>query len=385
MATIGVMDFDFMNYENVIPNLECAKLCTYFHNKKEIAVLTPYLAPAQFTRFYVRKDYDEGIYPKQLFAENCTYGGRAFNSKQYVPLEPVIERTIPNMHIYDKYISHYGKTATAQAQCKRILNCAHIRLSTDGKTPKTITQLKRIIDTGRYTGIIFHDYDLGTVDDACDLIKELSDTRKFVTKLGINPYTIGNKFPIQIWSARQLSQWLKINAMPNIFFMQYNGLFDNQLLFDLCEQNKRMARQVYYNISECLTPINDFLITFAPEIFKQVLFLRRQHIKVLLTYDEFLEIPIEVKNFIELLNCWLSFTWQENFIPLTQSLYTFCAHYKKLQYTTWSFRTITVSVDDARNMFQYMRENNYELFKMFYEWDAVTFKGGEFKNDWRRD
>lgn len=30
MGTIGIHDFDYFHYENVIPNLECAKLVTYY-------------------------------------------------------------------------------------------------------------------------------------------------------------------------------------------------------------------------------------------------------------------------------------------------------------------------------------------------------------------
>lgn len=131
MATIGVYDYDFFTYENVIPNLECAKLYTYFHNKREVAVLTPRLEPERYTHFYIRKEYNDGIFPKSIFLPNCNYGGRAFTPTKYSPLLPAIERTIPNMHLYDKYIDYFGRSNTEKRQIKRILNCAHIRLSTD--------------------------------------------------------------------------------------------------------------------------------------------------------------------------------------------------------------------------------------------------------------
>lgn len=82
----------------------------------------------------------------------------------------------------------------------------------------------RILDTQKYTGIIFHDYDLARIKDAYDIIYKLSQTRHFVTKKGINPYSVGNKFPIQVTSPEELQKWLKVIAMPNLFSLQYNGL-----------------------------------------------------------------------------------------------------------------------------------------------------------------
>ena len=43
--SIGVFDYDFFNYESVIPNLECAKLVTYYRQHNHLAVLTPTLVP----------------------------------------------------------------------------------------------------------------------------------------------------------------------------------------------------------------------------------------------------------------------------------------------------------------------------------------------------
>ena len=45
MGTVAVYDYDFFTYENVIPNLECAKLVTYYRNNNDIALLAPTLTP----------------------------------------------------------------------------------------------------------------------------------------------------------------------------------------------------------------------------------------------------------------------------------------------------------------------------------------------------
>ena len=33
-------------------------------------------------------------------------------------------------------------------------------------------------------------------------------------------------------------------------------------------------------------------------------------------------------------------------------------------------------------MFQYIREKNYDVFRMFYEWDKVKYEKGEIKSEW---
>ena len=385
MGVVGVYDWDFMHYENVIPNLECAKLYTYFHNRHEIAVLASEIEPERYTKFFVRKEYNDGIYPKTLFLPNCEYGGRAFTPEHYSPLAPEIERTIPNMHLYDKYVDHFGTKTVEKQQIKHILNCAHIRLSTDEENPKTMAQLLRIFDTGGYTGIIFHDYDLARIEGAYDVIYELSQTRHFKTKKGINPYAVGNKFPIQVSNSKELEKWLKVISMPNLFCLQYNGLMDDDTLYYLCTENTRLARQVYYKIDEGWYNENHFLNFELPKIFIQALFLRRQGIKILLKYSDDKIITPELQTFIDLLNCWLSFSWMENFMRGTQSLYQFCRKNKLLHYKNWAFMNVTVPTDDARDTFQYIRENNYELFKMLYELESVVYEGGTFIDEWERN
>ena len=378
--SIGVFDYDYFTYENVIPNLECAKLVTYYRQHNYLTVLTPTLAPEPYSSYFVRKEYDDGNYPRKLFLPNCAYGGRAFNPEQYVPLPPEIEKTIPDMHIYDQYVSSFGKKKAEQEQIKRILNCAHIRLAPDSQNLLSFEELQPYFN--KVTGIFLHDYDLAGLK-AYDLILQLQNQRKFRTKPGINPYPVGNKFPIKIYSSEELEKWYKIVTIPNAFFMEYYGLMTDKVLYHLCNENRRMARQVYYNVTYGCSTENQFLMERLPKIFVQVLFLRMNNIKILLNYDdEFLKTK-ELCDLIKLLNCWLSFRWFENYAPHTQPLYKFCRDDAYFHYTNWSFLTVvTLSTEEIRDTFQYIRERNYDLFKMFYEWDEVKYKGGKIVNEW---
>jgi hypothetical protein len=380
VATVAIYDYDYFNYENVIPNLECAKLVAYYRKRNDITLLAPALEPARYTKFIIRKEYNDGIFPREFFYPNCEYGGRAFNPTQYKPLDPKIEATIPDMHIYDRYISNFGKKPAELTQIKRILNCAHLRLAPDSQNLLSLEKLKRNFLT-KPTGIILHDYNLAPLKPY-DLIKELQDQRTFISKEGTNPYPVGNKYPIRIYSSNELQNWLKIVTIPGAFFLEYCGLMSDEILYNLCEENKRMARQVYYNITHDCTSENDFFINRLPKIFIQTLFLRKAGIKILLKYDEEILKTKELKLLIDLLNCWLSFQWQENFLPRRQNLYNFCKNKEKLQYRSWAFLTVKITVEQMRDIFQFIRENNYDLFKKFYEWDSVIYKEGEFINEW---
>ena len=377
--SIGVFDYDFFNYESVIPNLECAKLVTYYRQHNQLTVLTPTLAPEPYSKYIIRKEYDDGNYPRKLFLPNCEYSGRAFSPDQYIPLPPEIERTIPDMHLYDKYISYFGKKSTEQAQIKRILNCAHMRLAPDSKNLLSFEELQPYFN--KVTGIFLHDYDLAGLK-AYDLILQLQNQREFRTRPGVNPYPVGNKYPIKIYSPEELLKWYKIVTIPNAFFLEYYGLMTDEVLYKLCIENKRMARQVYYNITYGCTTENDFVINRLPKIFVQVLFLRIAGIRILLNYDEEFLKTKELRDLIRLFNCWLRFQWMSDYAPHSQPLYKFCRDNSYFHYTTWEFLTVDISVEEMRDSFQYIREHNYDLFKMFYEWDEVKYKGGKIVNEW---
>ena len=379
--SIGVFDYDFFNYESVIPNLECAKLVTYHRQHNHLTVLTPVLAPEPYSTYIIRKEYDDGNYPHKIFLPNCEYGGRAFNPGQYIPLPPEIERTVPDMHIYDKYISSFGKKNAEKEQIKRILNCAHMRLAPDSKNLLSFEELKPQFEN-KVTGIFLHDYDLAGLK-AYDLILQLQNQRKFCTKPGINPYPVGNKFPIRVYSSEELEKWYKIVTIPNAFFLEYYGYMSDKVLYHLCNENKRMARQIYYNVTHGCSTENEFLMDRLPKIFVQVLFLRMNNIRILLNYDEDFLKTKELRDFMELLNCWFSFQRYESYAPHTQSLYKFCRDNSYFHYSNWSYlRLVKLSVEEIRDSFQYIREHNYELFKKLYEWDEVKYKGGKIINEW---
>lgn len=382
MGTIGVYDYDFMNYEQVIPNLECAKMCSYFKNKKQITVLAPALEPERYTDFYIRKEYDDGIFPKEFFESNVSYGGQVFSNGIYIPLDDKIERVRPDFSVYDKYYHKYGHTKHTDAIFKKILRSAHLRLAPDGKNIDE-RAIRYCMDNYPQTsgGIILHDYKPAEINGLFEAVSEMSNFRKTLNNTP-KPLPIGNKYPIDIYSSKELQKWIDIYPMTEVFFLRFHGLMDNEVLIEMLEKNRIFCRQIYYMIDEGCSSENDFLEHRAVEIFKQLLFYRMSNTKILLKYsDDFFKTK-ELKFLIELWNCFGNAKWFDNFLSCTQTLYRYCASRPHRLYRDVLYRARKVNQYEMREAFQYVRIHNYELFKMFYEWDRVIFKGGEIQSAW---
>lgn len=386
MSTIAVYDYDYFHYENVIPNLECAKLVTYYRAHNQICILVPQINTAMYGQTFARKDYDDGLFSRELFLPSVTYGGRAFNPKKYSQLAPEIEKVIPDMHIYDKYVGYYGQTQTEQKQIARILNAAHLRIAPDSEHLLDEKYLLRCVNEA--SGIILHDYDIAALPNIQDRLKTLQDSRRhkaFKFRGAIDPIPIGNKFPICVKSETELESWQKLVFIPNLLLIEYCGLMTDEQLFEVLSKNQRLYSQLYYNVTFGCTNENQFLVERAPQIFLQALFLRRYNSRILLKYDDGFFVSKELQDFITLLNCFMGMTWQNDFLPGSQTLYRFVLAHSKLQFKRWTFKHVSLTTDEIRNVFQYIREHNYELFKMFYELDSIIYDGGKLVNEWHRD
>lgn len=385
MGTIGIYDFDFLTYGGTIPNLECAKLAGYFKKNKQITVMAPKLEPDRYTEFFIRKDYDDGIYVPELFLPNVTYGGRTFSPNKYAPMAEEIEKAKPDFSIYDKYAHLYGNRKTDKSIFRRLMLSVNARLSLNGKD---IDNYAVDYIANNYSqkggGILLHDYNLNEVTDARDILMELSKIRK--TKDGRDKdLPIGNKFPIDIYTSEDLLKWSEIYPMQGIFYLRYHGLIENEVLYEVVKRNPTFCRQIYYMFDKSCASEEDFIQNIAPKLYKQILFCKETNTKILLKHeDNFFQTKL-LERFIVLLNCYAGQKWQENFLANTQTLYKYCSQKKYRIYNELFARQNLVIQEEMREIFNYIRVKNYELFKMFYEWDKVYLEGGEFKNEWTRN
>ena len=103
MATILVYDWDYFHYPSVIPNLECAKYAAWRKKHKDIVVFSNNFQPSMYSKTFLRKEYDDGIYDSNILSSSVEYGGRAFSSV-YKSFDIEMEQSIPDFEIYRKYM-----------------------------------------------------------------------------------------------------------------------------------------------------------------------------------------------------------------------------------------------------------------------------------------
>jgi hypothetical protein len=73
--------------------------------------MSPSFQPSRFSKFIIRKDYEDGIYPRNLLNfDNIEYGGYAFSNGLYVPLPHDIEIQKPDLSVYERYRKEFSTT-----------------------------------------------------------------------------------------------------------------------------------------------------------------------------------------------------------------------------------------------------------------------------------
>ena len=321
----------------------------------------------------VRKEYDDGIYDKRILLPGVEYGGRAF-SQTYRPFDLEMERIEPDFTIYEKFSKYYGSTKTSQKQLQTILNATNFRLSLDGATlePFPYERLRP-----RHPSVIFHDYDLGAVCGAFELIEDVSKSRGN----GLT-YRIGNKYPINVYDFQELEKWLSLTPMGSCFYLQYNGVLEDEQLVELVENPNFSLRQLVYNFTYKCANETEFTLQVLPQIYKQALFLRSNATKILLNIDTDFFKTTELLNLMKLIDCFYGKNRLDYVRPHRQTLYEYCAWKRRAFLEVCPWIHFTVSREEMRESFQYIRKNNYEVFDMFYSTPSVILKGGKFVNEW---
>lgn len=376
MSTILIYDSDFFHYSSVIPNLECAKYSAWRKKHKDIVTFNPNLNPSMYTKVFYRKEYDDGIYEQILQNPSIEYGGRAF-SNIYKPFDLEMEQILPDLEMYWKYKDYYSKSKTYQTQLKTILYATHVRLSLDGKkiAPFPYERLQPY-----HPNIILHDYNLGNIPGALDFLRELTQMRPS----GL-PYRIGNKYPINIYNFKELREWLTLPPMGGCFYLQFNGTFKDEELIELCEKPIMGMRQMMYNPAYGCSDENDFVKRVLPDFYKQMLFLRSRKLKILLNIDTDFFKTKELLNLMKLISCYYGKTNLEYVMPRQQTLYGYCAWKRRPYVEVLPWIKISVTQQEMRDSFQYMRKANYEVFDMFYSIPNVISQGGKLVNEWSRN
>lgn len=360
----GLYDGDLILYPKVpFFNLELMKLSTYYKSKREIVSMAPTFTPQRYSNFIVRQDYfSQQTYP--LHYKNVIYGGRAFEGQKYHPLAIEIEKCKPDIDLYSRIQPKSNFTTGDKMNLSVMRNADHLRLSLDEETIWKDFE-KQIPNRTHKSGFIFHDYNLGQIKDAPEVIRDLLN---YYVKAPKNR-RIGMKFPTQVNNEKDLITWLSFLNTGAHYYIQYNGLINESYveeIADLCRGTSK-AIQTSMNVTYNTT-YSKFITQDITKILPLVSNLRSHKCGFLLIYDS-------------------PFFADRRWIPVMDLLQRYCYHissnvtesdyYKRVSpyetlyhYTknlTEQYGAARLPKQKAQEIYQFVREQNYELFTQFYE------------------
>lgn len=359
----GLYDGDLQFYPQVpFFNLELMKLSSYYKQKHEIVSLSLDFKPNMYSHFIIRQDYPFNCtYPTY---PNVEYGGRAFSSTKYKPLPLEIEIMRPDISLYNKVqIPHLNKNVVRSA-VNTMRRAEHIRLSLDEKTiwPDWEKQLRR--DSNCF-GIIFHDSNLAEIEGAFELIK--NNINSIITHA--NGRRIGSKFPIITTTENEFIDWYSLPAMGSYYYLQHNGILTTNIIPHI--QKVHQPEQISVNIT-ANTTYESFINNDIILLFQSILDLRRVGIVFPLIYDKGFFTDSRWVNVIDLIcqfnNRFVLKYKDRDYLTRVAPYETLYSYVKKLVEDEKNYGYTTRRKDKYSNLFQFVRENNYDLFKLFYEY-----------------
>ena len=355
------------------------KLSAYYKKKGEIVVLSPSFTPDKNTKFIYRKDYNDGDFPAGLTrTPNVEYGGLAFSNNVYKPLPIEIERMRPDTEIYQRaeqiMLNAVGREREKKKIFQNMMTAEHCRLSLDGKTiwDEYPRQFKFL---GNARNLMLHDYDLGAVEGGFEEVQKIlarARTDGWATKVGM-------KFPVQVRDGQALLNWTSLNSNSTFYSLRFDGVMDNDTFNEWigsCRQ-RAVYSQMEYHITAPWYEPNEFIETELPRIFRQVIISRSYRIFFSLKYDEGFFPDRRWEDVIRLFNYYHNSYSSEpqtkyyNMIA-NDTMFNFA---KNCQERPHAYYGDVFNINQIRELFAFVREYNYPLFKDFYECTAEKLGG----------
>ena len=374
--SVGIMDADLATYLLVPFNLECMKLSAYYKKHNQLVVFAPVFLPERHQTFIYRKDYEDGIYPLNLLTTpNVQYGGLAFSNNNYTPLDMDIEKMKPDPTLYNKMESLIRQYPNSDKIWKNMMTAEHMRLSLDGKTiwPDYGRQFYNL---KMARNLMIHDYDLGAIDGAFEEVKRIMNRARkdgWATRLGM-------KFPVQIHDGQTLLNWSEFKTNSTFYSIRYDGVIDDDAFSEwvgVCRE-RAVFSSVDYHVTSSQYDENHFIKDLLPRIFRQVIISRSYRVFFTLSYDKGFFSDPRWEDVITLINCFHN-SMSGNTIPYYLRKISEDTMYKCVAALTdepsFYYKGRLFSVQELRELFAFVRENNYELFTMFYECSANSIGG----------
>lgn len=375
--SIGLYDQDMATYTLVPFNLELMKLASYYKKRREIVVLSKEFEPYRYEKFFLRKDYDDGYFIPQMYNEpNLSYGGYAFSNGLYVPMTKEIEVCKPDTSIYERmqFIIDDGTSKERTKIYKNLISAEHCRISLDDKTiwPEYSKQFKSLRSS---RNIIFHDYDLGKIEGGFEEVRKIlsrARTDGWATKVGM-------KFPVTVSNGKDLLNWVSLNPNSTFFSLRYDGIIDRQSFQQYVgvERQRALFTQLDYYVTASSSSEDDFVKNHLQEIFRQVIISRSYHVFFTLKYEDDFFIEPMWEKVIDLINFYHNSLKNKNHSTYAtkiadDTLYDFAIH----TLDNPKVYAKAYSRQEIREIFAFVRENHYPLFKDFYECNITSLEEG---------
>lgn len=374
--SIGLYDADMAEYTHVPFNLELMKLAQYYKRKREIVVLSPAFSPERHSTFIYRKDYYDGIFPPHLTrTSNVQYGGLAFTNNKHIPLPLEIEQCAPDTSIYEKYRKQFGSSFPYKKSFNVLEKAEHLRLSLDGQNIWENYEKQLKDSTAKV--LFFHDYNLNNIENSYEEIKRLA-TRDTTRAEKV----IGFKFPIIANNDEELLKWNSFKKTNHFSTLGYNGVVSDETFFTyIMNSSQSAAAQFEYYITR--NNLTEFeVLNCLPNLYRQLTFARFHHKRVSLKYDTNFFTDKTWEKVIDLINIYHGSLFHFNNSIFEkkkkyETMYNFAYMYNEHPL----FPNMKFTKREMRELFQFVRERDYELFTLFYECAMVQLKGGVFVNE----
>lgn len=251
----------------------------------------------------------------------------------------------------------------------------HMRLSLDGKTiwPDYGRQFK---DLKQARNLMIHDYDLGAIKGSFEEVQRImrrARTDGWATRLGM-------KFPVRITDGQSLLNWSSFLSNSTFYSIRYDGVIEDDAFNDwvgLCRERAIFSSIEYYVTSSSYDE-NHFIKILLPKIFRQVIISRSYRIFFALKYDEGFFTDSRWEDVLQLFNYYHNSYASQLTSKYIQrvpddTLYDFAK--ATSEQPSWFYQGKCFTKSKIREIFAFVHENHYELFKDFYECNAIKLGG----------
>ena len=174
--------------------------------------------------------------------------------------------------------------------------------------------------------------------------------------------------------------WSDLKPNSTFYSLRYNGVIDNDVFNDFVSVTKE--KSIYSQLEYCVTASssteNEFITKYLQQIYRQVIISRSYRIFFTLRYEDGFFFDKNWERVIDLINFYHnSYKGKPTSKYLKKipddTMYNFVINTSNQPHRYYSGKVMTK--DEIREIFAFVREHCYPLFKDFYECNFKTLGG----------